>query len=149
MVSQKRNPNDFIVSFGLFRSDKLSVEQSITFFAGLSFELILDKNIFPKNSDLETFVTEVYLTSHNSTSGIVFKPYLYKSRTLLGARLTRVILDNFDYTTMKHISYEIERILLAMFPELKKSSGSKTKNTFNKNITDWITAISEISDNKK
>lgn len=50
---------------------------------GIVSELLLSKQIFSKNSDVEKFLKEVL--------GLEFKAYLYKSRTMVVARVTREI----------------------------------------------------------
>ncbi|HEM5120260.1 TPA: hypothetical protein U1629_001185 [Streptococcus suis] len=51
---------------------------------GIVSELILSKVIFQKNDEIRKFIKEVF--------NLELKDYLYKSRTLLVARLTREIL---------------------------------------------------------
>lgn len=145
----QRNPEDFISDLKFFKSNKLSVNQSVAFFAGLSFELILNKKIFPRNADLEIFLNEVYLKHNKKPEDQTFKQYLYKSRTQLGARLTRNILDEFDYVIVKKISNDIEEILLAMFPEMIKSNTIKYNSSFSKGINSWINAISMSNKSEK
>ena len=53
---------------------------------GIVSELVLSKEIFKNNIDIEDFIVNVF--------NLRFKDYLYKSRTLLVARLTREILNN-------------------------------------------------------
>ena len=50
---------------------------------GIVSELVLSKEIFKNNIDIEDFIVNVF--------NLRFKDYLYKSRTLLVARLTREI----------------------------------------------------------
>lgn len=147
--SNQRHPNDFISDLKFFRSNKLSVNQSVTFFAGLSFELILNKKIFTRNSDLEIFINEVYLKHNSDPDKQTFKPYLYKSRTQLGARLTRNILDDFDYTIVKQISNEIEEILITMSPENGKTNKSINNDSFSNNIASWLNVIANSSEQKE
>lgn len=142
----QREPKDFIADLKFFRSNKISIDQSVAFFAGLSYELILNTKIFPRNSDLKPFINEVYLT--HDTTDKEFREYLYASRTLLGARLTRNILDNFDYLIVKEISKDIEYILLENFMDDEKNNKNthKKDNDFSKNIASWLGAISKTNE---
>jgi hypothetical protein len=55
---------------------------------GISSEIILSFDIFPKNPDLEPFVSEVFNAE--------FRPYVFKSRTLLASRVIRIIHQSTD-----------------------------------------------------
>ena len=51
---------------------------------GIVSELLLSKQIFAKNADIEEFLSDVF--------GMKFKAYLYKSRTIVVARVTKEIV---------------------------------------------------------
>ena len=51
---------------------------------GIVSVLLLSKQIFLKNADIEEFLREVF--------GLKFKTYLFKSRTMVVARVTREII---------------------------------------------------------
>ena len=51
---------------------------------GIVSELLLSKQIFAKNADIEEFLSDVF--------GMKFKDYLYKSRTMFVARVTKEIV---------------------------------------------------------
>lgn len=51
---------------------------------GIVSELLLSKQIFLKNADIEEFLNNVF--------GLKFKAYLYKSRTMVVARVTKEII---------------------------------------------------------
>lgn len=55
---------------------------------GISSELILSKELFKNNIDLVSFIEVVFSTS--------FRPYVIRSRTLLLARISRLINDCSD-----------------------------------------------------
>lgn len=52
---------------------------------GIVSELLLSKQVFLKNSDIEDFLKDIF--------GLEFKAYLFKSRTLLIARVTKEIIS--------------------------------------------------------
>lgn len=143
MTKKQRKIEDYIIDIKLFKSNKLSIDQSIAFFAGLSYEMVLNRELFPHNSDLEIFITEFYLKYNEKEEDQYFKPYLYKSRTQLGARLTRNILDKFDYTTVKVISNNVEKMLISMAPSKENTSLITPQSSFNSKISTWLEAISE------
>lgn len=53
---------------------------------GISSEVILSFAIFKKNDELEKFVLDIFDTQ--------FRPYVFKSRTLLVSRVIRIINSN-------------------------------------------------------
>ena len=65
---------------------------------GIVCELVLSKEIFKNNTDIEDFIIGVF--------NLKFKDYLYKSRTLLVARLTREILKNDKYAKQIKLLYK-------------------------------------------
>ncbi|QCZ53535.1 hypothetical protein UCCLBBS449_1672 [Levilactobacillus brevis] len=77
----------------ILQSNKLNSIQSLALFSGFSYQIILDKNLFTHNKDLEGFINAVYLDPHRINH---YRPYLYSSRTLLGARLSKLIILNFS-----------------------------------------------------
>ena len=70
---------------------------------GIVSELLLSKQIFAKNADIEEFLSDVF--------GMKFKAYLYKSRTMVVARVTKEIVvlerDN-DYKNKLYSFFENE-----------------------------------------
>lgn len=65
---------------------------------GIVCELVLSKEIFKNNTDIEAFIIGVF--------NLKFKDYLYKSRTLLVARLTREILKNDRHAKQTKLLYK-------------------------------------------
>lgn len=64
---------------------------------GIIAELLLSKKIFNKNSDIESFLEKTF--------NLYFKTYLYKSRTLLVARVIREIIAIENENTYKKKLY--------------------------------------------
>ncbi|MDM7531945.1 hypothetical protein [Lacticaseibacillus paracasei] len=71
-------------------------------------ELILSKEFFPENSDLMMFFSEKKIYDSH---GNPFKPYLFKSRTLILARTTRLIYDTISKSVLVHLLDESKRIV--------------------------------------
>ncbi|KAA0784604.1 hypothetical protein [Bacillus sp. BPN334] len=77
----------------LLKGKKFSFQEKKILFIGIVNQTIYDTFIFNNNIDLNTYLMpyELYLNNNEP-----FKDYLYKSRTLLSARVTRLILNNDD-----------------------------------------------------
>ena len=74
---------------------------------GIVSELLLSKQIFLKNMDIEDFLMEVF--------GLKFKAYLYRSRTMIVYRVTKEIIamekDNeYKNKLYKFIQKKIDEI---------------------------------------
>ena len=74
---------------------------------GIVSELLLSKQIFLKNMDIEDFLMEVFV--------LKFKAYLYRSRTMIVARVTKEIIamekDNeYKNKLYKFIQKKIDEI---------------------------------------
>ena len=72
---------------------------------GIVSELLLSKQIFVKNADIEEFLRDVF--------GMKFKNYLYKSRTMIVARVTKEIVklemdSNYRNKLYKFIQKKID-----------------------------------------
>ncbi|MFZ4452046.1 hypothetical protein [Salibacterium aidingense] len=117
----------------LIITNKLNTSQSKLLFMGISYEIIQRRDLFPKNSDLKKFVEEVYIPY--SKDKIPFRDYLYASRTLLGARIEKLILWEIGYNDILNMVNKLNEI----FP----SDNSKTTTTKNIDleITEWMNFI--------
>lgn len=86
---------------------------------GIVAELLLSKKIFNKNVDIEKFLEETF--------NLYFKIYLYKSRTLLVARVIREIIKLENNSSYK------KRLFLFIdkkIEELKNEAPKNSKNDF-------------------
>lgn len=88
----------------LINSNKLNSDESLIYFAGILYSIILNRAIFYKNMDLKLFINEFILIPTNKEQ---FRPYVYKSRTLLGSRVYRTIVEDFDYSLVREISKKL------------------------------------------
>ena len=98
-----------------------SYEKKIVFM-GLLISTIFDKSEFKKNEDLHTYIS-FYEHLFDIKDG--FKPYVYKSRTLLASRVVRLVNQTEDITVLTKIfNYHI-----SFFYKNKKNSSSLQNET--------------------
>lgn len=69
---------------------------------GISSEVILSFEIFKKNTDLEEFIQDIF--------SFEFRPYVFKSRTLLVSRVIRII-ENGSSTDVSKYKSNLYRFL--------------------------------------
>ncbi|MGG0482451.1 hypothetical protein ABEY65_03550 [Priestia aryabhattai] len=119
----------------LITSNKLNSFQSKLFLIGIVHEIILRKDLFPKNSDLKNFVQVVFV---DPIEGIKpFREYLFLSRTLLSSRVSNIILQNFEFSNV----IKTVDMLYNILPEHNINEHSpKNKNSEN-DINEWINLI--------
>lgn len=113
--------NDSIVIFLNELKNKLVSRYKII---GISSELILELNLFPKNHDLAPFLQDVY--------GLEFKEYILRSRTLILARVVRH-LDSSDAATIEEVKRRLYQYLITSSKDVNKigplnTSGTKKRN---------------------
>lgn len=65
---------------------------------GIVSQLLLSRKIFPANIDIEKFLEDIFK--------LKFKTYLFKSRTLIIARMTREILSSENDNIYKNRLYQ-------------------------------------------
>lgn len=75
---------------------------------GILSELILSFEVFKKNSDIESFIIQVF--------DVRFKPYVYKSRTIIISRIIRLV-SNADEELLRRY-----KTALYKFVEMKINS---------------------------
>lgn len=78
----------FLEEIITFRNELKSKKPSRYKMIGISSELILSKELFNKNTDIEKFIENVFDEK--------FKQYVYSSRTNIVARTTRIIFRSSD-----------------------------------------------------
>lgn len=114
--------------FQLYRDDKISRES----FIGLIVCLLLDKNVFLKNSDVGEFIS--------STFDIDLPFYTLRSRTLMVSRVCR-LLSSVDKKSLDGYSDKTYGFIKKFYfhQELNTTPSSKNKSTSNMNK--WIQGI--------
>ncbi|MEB6065003.1 hypothetical protein MXM24_14570 [Enterococcus gallinarum] len=100
-------------------------EKSKEYLIGTLSSLIFSKEIFYRNSDIEPFIYDVF--------GIKYLSYVFRSRTLLFARLTKDVIlnENIDYADISK--------KFGLFFEIETKNSIKNKTT--KNISKWVQGI--------
>ncbi|KZE37731.1 hypothetical protein AV656_09360 [Bhargavaea cecembensis] len=93
---------------------------------GVVSDLLLSKELFPRNDDLRIFIKEIF--------DIEFKDYIFSSRTLIVARVTRSLYLKTDK------ELEIVRKKLIIFFE--KYNKLDVENRGTTNLSKWIKGIS-------
>lgn len=91
-------------------------------FIGIISELILSKEIFNKNSELIDFVEVVF--------SVRFRPYVFKSRTILIAKITRIVYDCDDSYVYENIRKSLYNFTSKKIDILKENKSIIEKNTF-------------------
>ncbi|WP_313757088.1 hypothetical protein [Tissierella sp.] len=137
MNYEERNVEDIRNDFKIVISNKLSISQSRLLFMGIIYELILRKDIFPRNDDLKGFINNIFVKKFNNKTP--FKEYLYNSRTLLASRLQKNIISELNYTQIIEVVNEI----LTVLPDYKEKQEKvkKTKKNNDTYVSDWINLI--------
>lgn len=118
-------------------TNKFSISQSKLLFMGIICEIILNKNIFPKNSMLKEFINNNLLKYLKKQEK--YRDYLFKSRTLLIATLQKQIYDNLDYNDI----LLLVKYLCKILPDDCKDNNKKiNRNNSKKDIIDWLEFLS-------
>lgn len=86
---------------------------------GIVAELLLSKEIFRTNSEIEDFLKQIF--------DIHFKLYIFRSRTLVVARVIRVILEMENDSSYKNNLYAFVQFKIDLF----KDDAQKQKNQLN------------------
>lgn len=132
---QSRNPKQLINDLKFVTSSKVTIDQAPAFFAGLVYEIILNKTTVPLNRDLPRIIEEFILTPARATPSVknsnktlpVFKEYIFKSRTAVAAKTSRMILEQFEFDAVLEASVAliqyIESIDFSPEPTKKTPSG--------------------------
>lgn len=93
-------------------------------FIGLNTLLIFSKELFRKNSEIEDFLQSVY--------GIKFLPYVFRSRTIVVAKLSRLIKDFDEKQIVKHLKK------ISLYFEMESSATTDRKKPKNENANEKL-----------
>lgn len=130
-------PEDIEKQLQLIQSNKLDSSQAISLFIGFSGRLVLTRDTFKHNSDLEPFILEVFLKPFGKEQ---FRPYVYKSRTLLTSRVLRLLEENLTLTMTLKIAKNIESILVPAGSS-KENRGPISQSFLDKALDSWMSSI--------
>lgn len=143
MENEKRTLKQIRDDIKIVTSNKLNASQSKLLFMGIIYEIILRKDLFPKNSDLKAFINKIFRKYFINKEP--FKEYLYCSRTILGARIQKEIQYEIEYSQIIKIVNQIYDILPV--EESKKVASTKNRNN-NIELGQWMNFIREKDKNK-
>ncbi|EJQ54794.1 hypothetical protein IEI_01263 [Bacillus wiedmannii] len=115
----------------IITSNKLNTSQSKLLLIGVTYEILLRKDLFPKNSDLKKFVQLVFVEPIEGVKP--FKEYLFVSRTLLSSRISKIILSQFSYN---NVMKTVDK-LNAMLPQQNNENKYSTRNT-EQSMNEWV-----------
>lgn len=120
----------------IITSSKLNTFQSKLLLIGIIYEIIQRRDLFPRNTDLKKFVQVIVV---NTTNEAPFRDYLYLSRTLLGSRISNVILDKFEY----HEVLKTVKMLNEILPSGVNDNinNHRYNNDNDEGMNDWINFI--------
>ncbi|QGG51433.1 hypothetical protein [Lysinibacillus pakistanensis] len=125
----------------LILSNKLNSSQSFLLFLGITLEILLRKDLFKKNSDLQSFIEVLYIPKTKKREP--FKEYLYLSRTQLAARLNRIIIEELNYSDI----IDISKKLLELLPS--ENTTRKGQNTSQDDaVSEWMNFLDKKGANK-
>ncbi|GAS82373.1 hypothetical protein [Paenibacillus amylolyticus] len=116
-------------------SNKLNSHQSKLFLVGILHEIILRKDLFPKNGDLKIFINILIVEPIGSLSP--FRDYIFLSRTLLASRVSNIILKQFQFRDV----IKTVDILNNVLPSSEKIPSNHSKNLNERELDDWMNFI--------
>ena len=70
---------------------------------------------------------------------IIIKDYLYKSRSLLAARIIKYILNDFDYIQI----LKIVNMIYSLIPESEIKISKKNKGNLTDDVISWMKFIGD------
>jgi hypothetical protein len=83
----------------LFRNELKNKNVSKYKIIGIVTELILSKEVFKKNSDIASFIQEIF--------SVTMKDYILKSRTMIVAHICRIIVRQNEFKNKDKLLYFI------------------------------------------
>lgn len=138
MNNMKRELYHIKYDLKIIMSNKLSISQSKLLFMGIIYEIILSRELFPKNLQLKKFVNGHLVKYLNK--GNEFKDYLFKTRTILAATIQKHIYNELDYNNILEIVEELYKILP---DELYNKNKRDNKKNSNEAISEWLNFLQD------
>ena len=130
-------PEDIEKQLKLVQSNKLDSSQAISLFIGFVGRLILKKETFRYNSDLEPFILEVLLKPFGKEQ---FRPYVYKSRTILTSRVLRLLEEKLTLTSTLTMAKKIQLILVPS-GDYRENKEPISQSFLDKALDAWMSSI--------
>lgn len=139
MIDNKNNLRplqEVIDDFDMIFSNKLSLEQARNMTIGLVFELVQRRDIFKKNEDLRGFIDATIIPF--SIEKESFKDYLFNSRTLIGSRISKILLIEFEYSDL----IKVAEMIIAAYKDQKLKS-KKSNSNIDDEIIKWMNFLGD------
>ncbi|MCC0658304.1 hypothetical protein IC175_17245 [Clostridioides sp. ES-S-0123-01] len=139
MPDNNRTLEDIKNDIKIIKGNKLSISQSKLLFIGIMFEIILNKDLFPKNSILKDFVNCKLLSYIKINEP--FKEYLFSTRTLLIARIQKEVYINLNYQDILKLVDFLQEFIVKFD---SKEESIKVDKKISKNssaINEWVDFI--------
>ncbi|HFR4184934.1 TPA: hypothetical protein ACHVKG_001705 [Bacillus cereus] len=138
MKTEDKN-RDYIKELSTINKNKFTVEQTKSLYLGLLYQLILSKEVFKRNRDLEDFLLSVFKKKYND--------YLFNSRPYLASRVLKDISEEYDFLKM---SISIKLIILYLqdrgLSENKvETEGKKISNSIEDDTIGWFNSVKKGS----
>lgn len=103
---------------------------------GVCNVIILSKDIYKKNAEVSRFIEK--------TMGVTLPPYVIKSRTLIAARISRVIMA-YNSTELNSVGKKINKELQEVIDGLEFNSGRPQKRNKRRNqnekLEKWLKGL--------
>lgn len=109
--------DNMYTSLVLFRNELKNRQIPLYKIVGIISVLLLSKEIFPHNEDIKEFLANVLSLS--------FREYVFRSRTLLVARVTRAIISKSENKEFKRKLYDF---IDTNIEKMKKEKNIKENN---------------------
>lgn len=97
-LDKSKEMTELIDGVHFILSNKVKVNIAPAMFSGIVYEIILNKQIIKTNADLPSFINDKFIATFNKTNHAdidYFKEYIFKSRTSVAARISRLIIETF------------------------------------------------------
>lgn len=127
-------PDQIIKRLKIISSNKLNTDQSLIYFAGTIYSILLNRKVYKRNTDLQSFVKDYILTPIQEEQ---FKKYVYLSRTLLGSRVYRLIIEKYSYSLVIETSKKLFDYFEAPSKEYSKKPKTNSKNIASE-LSGWL-----------
>lgn len=128
------SPDLIIKRLKIINGNKLNADQSLIYFAGTIYSILLNRKVYKKNIDLQSFVKDYILDPIEEEQ---FKKYVYLSRTLLGSRVYRLIIEKYSYSLVIETSKRLFKYFETPSKEYDKKVKISSKNIASE-LSGWL-----------
>ncbi|KAA6482207.1 hypothetical protein [Bacillus swezeyi] len=126
------NLTEILILISQAKKAKNTENKRILIFGSLT-HILLSKSIINRNDEIPNFIKKIFRTD--------FKDYVYKSRTLVVARVARIV----EKMSLKDLDNVINQ-LIKLF-ESENNSINNVNNSVIKTIDNWVKVINNVQEN--